>query len=63
MYAMHNYECCNVCFGRVKKLTNLKKVMEAGMQQHNVDYNLDQFIIDLKTRKLAQRRKSIRTNL
>ena len=51
MYAMHTYPCFKMCFGRITKLMDLKKVMEEGMTQHYVDYNLDQLIIDFKTRK------------
>ena len=63
MYAMHTYPCFNICFGRIKKLGGLKKVMQEGMTQHDVDYNLDQLIIDFKSRKLEKRKKSIENTL
>ena len=59
MYAMSKYPCFNICFGRIEKLDDLKKVMEDGLAQHKIDYNLDQLIIDFKSRNMEKRKKSI----
>ena len=50
IYMMNEYKFCNLCCGRVTKLKDLKHRVEEGLVQFDLDYNLDELLIDLKTR-------------
>lgn len=51
---MTKYKCFNKFFGQIKKLNDLKKRVSEGLLQFKIDYNLENLIIDLKTREDAK---------
>ena len=50
MYFLYRYTCCAICFGRITKIKKLKDKVEIGLEEHEVDFNLEYLLIDFKKR-------------
>lgn len=52
MYIMHEYNCCDSCLSKFKKLNRLASRVEEGLVEHFSDFNLEYMIIYIKKRKI-----------